>query len=396
MKVLIVSFYYTPELGAAPSRITNLAEGLRKEGMEVDVLTTLPNYPKGKIFEGYRNRLSMKETVNGIDVYRYWTYATVSKNPLLRAWGMVSFALTIWLFGFKRSLIKSYDRVIVQSPPLFVSYSATILLKKLFKRKLILNVSDLWPLSAIELNAIRKGSLTHKVFSSIERFIYRNADGIFGQSKEILRHIEGFPSPKQKFLYRNLQRYDIMPESKGKGKIVKVVYAGLLGVAQDILGILQNIDFKSLGVELHLYGGGNQTKQIEEYITQKDTNVFYHGYIDKSKMAQELSLYDASIVPLAVKIKGAVPSKIFDLLPVGIPILFCGGGEGAEIIKESGIGFVSAPGDYQGLSDNIQKLILLDEADYKMMVENCLNAARTEFNFNKQIKNCIQFINQLR
>lgn len=396
MKVLIVSFYYTPELGAAPSRITNLAEGLKKEGAEVNVLTTLPNYPKGKIFEGYKNRLSMTETVNGIDVYRYWTYATVSKNPLLRAWGMVSFALTIWLFGLKPSLIKSYDRVIVQSPPLFVSYSATVLFKKLFKRKLILNVSDLWPLSAIELNAIREGSLTHKIFSGIERFIYRNADGIFGQSKEIIEHIDSFSSPKQKFLYRNLQRYDIGTEKKSRNEKVKIVYAGLLGVAQDILGIISNIDFKSLNVELHLYGGGNQTKQIEAYIDQKDTNVFYHGYIDKSKMAQELSLYDASIVPLAVRIKGAVPSKIFDLLPIGVPILFCGSGEGAEIIKEKGIGFVSSPGDYQGLSKNIQKLVSLDESGYRVLVKNCLSAARTEFSFNEQIKNCNQFINHLR
>lgn len=396
MKVLIVSFYYFPELGAAPSRITNLAEGLHNEGIDVDVLTTLPNYPKGKIFEGYRNRLSMKETVNGVNVYRYWTYATVTKNPVLRAWGMSSFALMIWLFAFKRNLIRSYDRVIVQSPPLFVSYSAMVLFKKVFKRKVILNVSDLWPLSAIELGAIKKGTVIYKIFSSIEKYIYKNADGVFGQSKEIIQHIDSFPSPQQKFLYRNLQRYDLRLSSRTKGGVVKIVYAGLLGVAQDILGIVQNVDFKSLGVELHLYGGGNQTSQIETYISQNDINVFYHGYIDKSEMDKVLSLYDASIVPLAVKIKGAVPSKIFDLLPLGIPILFCGGGEGAEIIKEKGIGFVSEPGDYQGLSDNIKKLVLLTDVEYAGLVGNCQNVARTEFDFNKQIRSCCQFINRLR
>ena len=71
MKVLVVSFYYEPELGAAPSRITNLAKGLKSFGVDVDVLTCLPNYPKGKIFDGYRGHFSMKETMDGINVFRY-------------------------------------------------------------------------------------------------------------------------------------------------------------------------------------------------------------------------------------------------------------------------------------------------------------------------------------
>jgi hypothetical protein len=70
-KVLIVSFYYTPEIGAAASRIANMAEGLQRQGLSVDVLTCLPNYPRGRIFEGYRGCYSKKETINGINVYRY-------------------------------------------------------------------------------------------------------------------------------------------------------------------------------------------------------------------------------------------------------------------------------------------------------------------------------------
>lgn len=112
MKILIVSFYYSPELGAAPSRITNMAEGLKSQGAEVDVLTCLPNYPQGQIFEGYRGRLSKKEKINGINVYRYWTYATVSKNPFKRAVSMMSFATMLWLFAFKIKKIQGYDRVI--------------------------------------------------------------------------------------------------------------------------------------------------------------------------------------------------------------------------------------------------------------------------------------------
>lgn len=83
MKILVTSIYYYPEIGAAPSRITNLVEALQAKGNQVDVLTSLPNYPKGKLFDGYRNYLYMSETINNCHVYRYWMYATVSKKPLL-------------------------------------------------------------------------------------------------------------------------------------------------------------------------------------------------------------------------------------------------------------------------------------------------------------------------
>lgn len=196
MKILIVSFYYSPELGAAPSRITNMAEGLKSQGAEVDVLTCLPNYPQGQIFEGYRGRLSKKEKINGINVYRYWTYATVSKNPFKRAVSMMSFATMLWLFAFKIKKIQGYDRVIIQSPPLPVAGSAITLFKKIFGRKTLVNISDLWPLSAVELGAMREGGKIYDIFAWIERYIYRNADGIFGHSEEIIRHVNQFPSTK--------------------------------------------------------------------------------------------------------------------------------------------------------------------------------------------------------
>lgn len=395
MKILLVSFYYYPELGAAPSRITNMAEGFMAEGAEVDVLTCLPNYPKGRIFDGYRGRLYKKEKTGKGTIFRYWTYATVSKNPIARAWGMISFALMMWLFAFKIRTIRSYDRVVIQSPPLFVSCSGIMLFKCLYRKKTILNISDLWPLSAVELGAMKEGSKMHRIFAAIERFIYRKADGIFCQSNEIIRHIDGYDSPDAKCLYRNLQRYKITIDYREKHTPMRIVYAGLLGVAQDILGIIKNVDFKGLGIEFHLYGGGNQAKEIEEYISQHDCNVEYHGYVEKSRMAEELSKYDASIVPLAVRIKGAVPSKIFDILPIGLPVVFCGGGEGAEIVKDYGVGYVSTPGDYKALTENVKKLQSLADEEYRELTARCIHAAKTDFDFASQMSKAYDFLKRI-
>lgn len=397
MKVLIVSFYYSPELGAAPSRITNMAEGLRQAGYEVEVLTCLPNYPKGRIFEGYRRCFSRHETLNGVRVHRYWTYATVTKKPLLRMLSMFSFSFTLWAFALKRKRIKSYDRVIVQSPPILVACSAIMLFRKLYRRKVVLNVSDLWPQSAVELGAVREGSLYHRVLAWMERFIYRHADAFQCQSREIKTHVQGFWPQKPAFLYRNLQHAVPVARNRAKrrAKPFRIVYAGLLGVAQDVLAIVEQIDFKRLGAELHLFGGGNQAERISRFVGSHDTGVTYHGYLAKEKMVEELQRYDASIVPLMVQIKGAVPSKIFDLLPVGVPILLCGGGEAAEIVRTYGLGYVSAPGDYDALRENIRRIAGLTDEAYGRLRDNLLKASEEDFSFQVQMQRYAEYLHSL-
>lgn len=389
----MVSYFYEPELGAAPSRITNLAKGLKAMGAEVDVLTCLPNYPKGRIFEGYRKRFSMKESVDGINVYRYWTYATVSKNPFKRVLSMTAYAFSLWAFAFKRKLIKGYDRVIVQSPPIMVAASAILLFKKCFGKNTILNVSDLWPGSAVELGFVRKGSVSFKVLSFLERFIYKNASSVMGQSQEIVEHVTRMFPGKRAFLYRNLQ--PVLGGANAahkKNKVLKIVYAGLFGVAQDMLTLLKSIDFKALGVEMHLYGGGNQMDDILSYIKDHDKNIFYHGYLSKQEVNMEFSKYDLSIIPLAAPIYGAVPSKIFDLLPAGIPILFSGEGEGARIVEECGFGLVSKHGDYKALECNIRKFAEMTADEYSMYTSNCLVAASDTFSFSRQMERFYEFV----
>lgn len=145
MKILVVSCSYYPEIGAAPVRITNLAEGLKEKGCQVDVLTCMPNYPKARIFDAYKGKFFLHEKINGIDIYRYIHYPSNSKKTLPRAISMVSFGVMLWLFGLRIKKIRSYDRVIVQSPPIVSAWSAMILLKGLYRRKIILNISDLWP-----------------------------------------------------------------------------------------------------------------------------------------------------------------------------------------------------------------------------------------------------------
>lgn len=386
MKILIVSNTYVPETGAAPSRITNMAEGLRRKGADVEVLTCMPNYPQGRIFQGYRGKFMMTENLNGVAVHRCWTFATVSKNPVLRLLSMVAFGVMIWLYGFRISHIRSFDKVIVQSPQIVSGFFAMALFKGLYGKHVVLNISDLWPLSAVELGAVRKGSFMYGIMARMEKYLYDRCDAYQGQSQGIISHIKTFVPEKNCFLYRNLQ-HSAEPKmcDVDRKPIFKIVYAGLMGVAQDILGLIETINFKALGAELHLYGGGNQVEKIERYVSENDKGVVYHGVLDKKRMVETLATYHASIVPLTVRIEGAVPSKIFDLMPVGVPILFCGGGEGADIVNEYGIGMTSEPGDYTALECNIRKMIALSDEDYLRLKSNCITAFTDHFSFEKQM-----------
>ena len=398
MKVLVVSFYFEPEIGAAPSRITNLVRGLKERGAQVDVLTCLPNYPKGKIFDGYRGRFSMKENVDGVNIYRYWTYATVSKGVVRRTFAMTSFATTMWAFGFKRKLIRSYDKVIIQSPPIMVSASAMSLFK-CYGKSVILNVSDLWPGSAVELGFMKVNSMAFRYMARQERKIYRSADAVMGQSDEILERVRTLEPGKRLFLYRNLSK---MPSGqmdvKASGpapRHLRIVYAGLLGVPQDILSIVRKVDFESLGAEFHIYGGGNQVTDIENEIAGGKKNVFYHGVLAKEQMNQVLGEYDISLIALAKSITGAVPSKIFDTLPQGLPILFCGSGEGAAIVRDHGFGLVSEPSDYSMIESKIREFSTMDQDEFRAYSQRCLDASAGSFNFDSQFDSFMDFLKEI-
>ena len=418
MRILLVAERYWPEVGAAPSRLANMAEGLERQGCEVDVLTSLPNYPQGRIFEGYRGKLCKHEVHGGVELFRYWLYATVSRNPVARMLNMFSFAWMMWLFAFKWKRIKRYDCVIIQTPQLVVAASAMRLFKGLYGKRCILNVSDIWPLTAVDMGAIATCSRSYRFMAKLEKYLYRKADGVLGQSEEILNHVaqemlslEGKWDASQEkdtdevlnsklwqqndrlWLYRNLQTYHLDCDHKTKGDVLKLVFSGMLGVAQDVAGIVKHVPWKELGVEFHIFGGGMQLEEIQAWIAANpECGVYAHGFVKKEEIAGRLSSMDASIVPLATRIRGAFPSKVFDILPQGLPILFCGGGEGAQFISSHNVGYISTPGDYAALIENIRRLRDLSVADYEAMSARCISLSQQHLDFEKQMKQTFDWL----
>lgn len=378
-EIVIITSYYPPEIGAASNRIFHLAHGLQKLNYKVSVITPLPNYPTGKIFSDYKGKIKHTKVEKNLTIYRLWIYATVSKNKFLRLLAMLSYSFSLVCFFAFNKMPKT---VIVQSPPLLVAYTSMLFLRSK-KRKLILNVSDLWPIAGLELGAFKK-NLAYKLLEKIERFNYRNADLILGQSQEIITHIKSIYPKKETFLYRNYPNF-LAPEVKTQNhsnRKIKLVYAGLLGVAQGVKKLCNELDYNS--IELHLYGSGAEQKQIEDFIKKhSNLTLYFHGRVTREELHKILLQYDVAIIPLKNRIYGSVPSKIFEYAKLGLPILYFGGGEGEDIIKNNQLGWVAESGDYDSLNAIIASLKCSEiNFDYRKKIKE---TADDVFDFNTQL-----------
>jgi glycosyltransferase involved in cell wall biosynthesis len=385
-EVLFITNYFPPEKGAASNRIYHMAEGLQQRGFKVSVVTPLPNYPYGKVFPGYRKSISHTSFENGINIKRLWLYASNSKNKILRLFAMLSYSISLmWFFAF----YKVPKTIIIQSPPLLVAFTTTLFLRSK-KRKLVLNVSDLWPLAGVELGVFKK-TWSLKILERIERFNYRNADVILGQSHEILNHIKSSFPDHSLALYRNFPNFQFVLDANDKqpSSKIKLVYAGLLGVAQGIVKLCNHLDYRR--IEFHIYGSGSEKEQLINFIENNpELPVTYHGEVERMELHKILLQYDATLIPLLHRLYGSVPSKIFEYSKIGLPIIYFGGGEGELIIKEFNLGWCAPPGNYDAL--NLLVSQIKNESLSSSSRRQIKETADLHFDFNKQLDTIIELI----
>ena len=388
-EIIIISNYYPPEKGAAANRIEQLALKLHQNNYKVSVICPLGNYPKGVLFNEYKGKFHVTENRDNITVKRLWIYPSVSKNIFVRIISVLSFSTSLFFYLLFK---KTPQKVIVQSPPLLLSYISVFILS-LKNKKIILNVSDLWPLAAIELNALKKHSFSHKFSMFMERFIYKKATLILGQSNEIIAHIKSLFPDKKCYLYRNfpdhkVEKIDLITEENGP---IKIFYAGLLGIAQGVLELCEKIQLEALNIELHLFGDGAEKIQIEALISSQETKkIFFHGMMERKDLHEKLKSFDIAIVPLKVRIYGSVPSKIFEYGSLGFPILYFGGGEGGDIVEENKMGWVADVGNYNHLNEKIIEITKLDKFRLNLMKKEIFNQSQMAFNLDHQMNYLIE------
>jgi colanic acid biosynthesis glycosyl transferase WcaI len=364
MKFCILSQYYPPEIGAPQARLSEMARHFVERGHSVTVLTAMPNYPTGKIFNGYRG-IYMREHREGLVIIRSFIYPTQEATLIRRLANYFSFVISSAILG--SFLLAPPDYLLVESPPLFLGFSG-VWLSKLKRTKLIFNVSDLWPESAVRLGLISRESRSFRLSSWLEGFCYRHAWLVSGQSKDIISDIsKRYPGLPTFHLSNGADTQRFSPEKAsdearrtlGGNEKKVVLYAGLHGLAQGLDQVLIACDaLRDMGA-LHFVfiGDGPEKKALIAHAERKDLrNVTFLDPLPSKQMPALVASADIVIVPLKRYIPGAVPSKIYEAMASGKPVLLVAEGEAEAIIRDNSAGLVVPPGDTDGLAKAITRL----------------------------------------
>jgi glycosyltransferase involved in cell wall biosynthesis len=360
----LLTQYYPPEIGAPQARLSELAAHFVDRGHSVTVLTAMPSYPLGKIQSGYGGLLR-REWQAGVKIIHTFIYPTQSASLVPRITNYLSFTLSSALVG--SVLLNHSDYFLVESPPLFSGISGAWL-SKLKRARLIFNVSDLWPESAVRLGILRPDSLSCRLSVWLEKFCYRRAWLITGQSKRIVANIiERFPDLATFHLSNGVDTSLFRPDRSTKeardtlnsnGKLV-VLYAGLHGLAQGLEQVLEAAEIlrQESDVQFVLIGDGPEKKSLLQHAKKRNlSNVLFLDPRPANHIPTLIAAADIVLVPLKIHIPGAVPSKLYEAMASARPIVLIAEGEAAELVVQHKAGIIVQPGDIRTLVDAIRTL----------------------------------------
>lgn len=364
MRVLFLTQYYPPEMGAAPARISEFARGLAALGWEVSVLTALPNYPAGRVYPEYRGRWFWKEQAHGVTIRRTWIRPDGSGRVAARLAAAVSFAVSATLSCLHAQ--RREDVVVAESPPLTLGPAGALIARRL-RSAYVMNVSDLWPASLVEMGVLRRPWLI-RAAERVEALSYRASSLITAQSPEIVRNIkERFPERAVRLLSNGVDtrffhpglRSQELRRSLGLENALLVTYAGLHGLAQGLDGVLEAADRLKgdTGICFLFVGDGPMKPGLMERAWELGLkNVRFLAPAPRDQIATLLASSDIALVTLSRPILGAIPSKVYEAMAVGVPVVAATGGGAAEIVQQAGSGLVAAPGDAEEIAAAVRTL----------------------------------------
>jgi len=377
--------HFPPEVNAPANRTFEHCKEWVKNGVEVTVITCVPNFPKGKVYKGYKNKLIQKEEVEGIKVIRVWSYIAANEGFVKRILDYISFSISSFIAGL---LIKT-DVIIATSPQFFSAISGRWL--SFFKRKpWIFEVRDLWPESIIAVGAMKR-NLFIKFFEKVELRLYKSA-------KKIIVVTDSF---KSKIVYKginqnkidvfkngaNLELYfpcekklSILEQYNLQNKFV-FAYVGTHGMAHGLNFILDSIvELEKTNPNFHFLfiGDGaerqNLIKQSRQLLLN---NVTFIESVSKKDVVDYLNIADVALVNLkkSETFHTVIPSKIFEAAAMEKPILLGLEGETKEIIENFNAGITYLPENKKDFLNAVSEISKTETYEQKRIgAKNLANA----------------------
>ena len=365
LRVTFLTHYFPPEVGPAQTRLHELAKRLNAAGQQVTVVTGFPNYPAGEIFPGYHGKRFMEDSYDGIRVLRTWVFATRSRGFIGRLLNYFSFPIGSLLAVRK---LGPTDIIYVQSPPLFTGLAA-LWYSRLKRAPFIFNVSDIWPQSAVELGMLRN-RFAIRLAEMLERHIYRRATRITVATPGILERLVARGVPRDKiFLLTNgvdTAAYNVTTPDRELAQRLGLdghkvfMYAGLHGLAQGLDVILEAAKLTRNPEVLYVLVGDGADKAalVAKAEAEKIDNVRFLPIQPTSTLPALLNLVYATVIPLRRLdlFKAALPSKLFDSMAAGRPIVAPLWGEAAALVEAAACGLVVEPEDARAVQEAVEKL----------------------------------------
>jgi glycosyltransferase involved in cell wall biosynthesis len=364
--ILILTQYYAPEPGAPQIRLRSMARELVRLGVSVRVLTGMPNYPVGRIFPEYRGRLGMRETVDGIPVQRVWLYPAAGRGSLKRLLNYLSFTVIVTpalLFGRRPGL------VFVEAQPLTLAFPAW-LLRVLRGVPYVYNTPDLQVEIAAEGRWIGIHGLI-RLAAALERFLMRRALSVTTVTHAFIEHFirnRGLPRDRMSFLpngadiesLRPLPRDAAYAAAMGVGDRTVFTYAGTHAHYQGLEGIVEAAKLLAhrKDIVILMVGKGPVREQLIQAATAAGLENILFRDSPFEEMARLMSITYASLVllknmPASRKMR---LSKVIPPLACGVPVIYAGLGESADILRAEGCGVVVEPESPAKLAQAITEL----------------------------------------
>lgn len=385
MRILFLTDNFPPEINAPATRTYEHCLKWTKMGYEVTVITCFPNFPKGKVFDGYTNKIYQKEDINGIKVIRVWSYITENSGYLKRILDYISYAFTSFIFG----LVIKTDLILATSPQFFTAISGRLL--SLFKRKpWVMEVRDLWPDSIAAVGSMNASSNVFKILKKVEGHLYRSSKKIVvvtDSFEKYLNEKHNIACDKVGVFKNGLSKeflgahnfHNALRLKRRLGLEDKIVvsYIGTHGMAHALKFILkcsQKVENKK--IHFLFIGDGAEKENLLQYsssLIQK--NFTFLDSVPRNEIIDFISLSDYALVNLkkSDEFRKVIPSKIFENIALHKPILLGVEGEAKRLIKEYDIGICYIPEDERSFLKALEGIDGIQSDEFRSNCEKILS-----------------------
>jgi glycosyltransferase involved in cell wall biosynthesis len=369
VKTLFITHFYPPEPAAGATRVESFVGALVDAGHEVTVVTNFPSFPQGRFSERGRPWMRVERTEGGARIVRLFS---------LLVPGMPGSRLLHWLTASASAAFYAltspdrYDVVAISSPPITLAFPGMIAAWR-HRAKLVVDVRDVFPDVAIAMGAWKRGSLQVRAVERLVRALYKRADLVVAVTPTAIDQIaaRGVPASRLLLARNAAERCPPVAASDGTRNGFTAIYAGNLGLATDVDVLLDAAALvASENITIEIVGDGAQRPHLGERLRAERTqNVVVRGSLPRGDAMARVAGADVSIVPLRKGIEESIPTKIYDSMSVGCPVIVAADGEARREGASLGA-YCTPPGDGAALAQTLRQLARLDRTALRAIGES--------------------------